>query len=163
MKIGRAFFAGDFGDGAFDEDLAFKGDPREDERDAGVEGELAAFAAFVVRIENKAPPIEALQQHGAGGRPTVRRGGGQRHGVGLGKFGGFGFLKPFFKLAERIAREVFFGETGEGVVFAEIGQTHVERRSARLGEACQKSLRKSKAIYCGVRPRLARSFRFGKN
>ena len=79
---------------------------------------------FAAINTSKAAAIEAFEKHGASGRAAFAIGGGERHGVGLGDFGGFSFLKPFLELAKRIAGEVFFIQPGEGVIFAEVGQAH---------------------------------------
>ena len=124
MKICSAFLACDFGNGAFDDDLALQYDPRKYKASAWVGLKLTAFAAFVVGVENKAATIETFEEHGASGRAALAIGGGERHGVGLSYFCGFSFLKPFLELAKRIAGEVFFIQPGEGVIFAEVSQAH---------------------------------------
>ncbi len=143
VEVGVAFFAGEAGDRALDDDLALQRDPRKQQGNTGVFGEIAALAALVVGVKNEAASVEALEQNRARGRTALSRRGGERHGVGLGDLGGLGLLKPFFKLAEGVARQILFEESGQAVFFAKICEGHeVWRQRVPPRADCQKSSRK---------------------
>ena len=141
VEIGFAFLDGKANDRAFDDDLPFKRHPLEQQGNAGVFGKIAALAAVVVGVKNETASVEAFEQNGARRRPALARGGGERHGIGLGDFGGLGFLEPFFELAEWITRQVFFEESSEVVVFAKIGEGHGVCRRVFLGRPYVKNHR----------------------
>jgi hypothetical protein len=60
----------------------------------GVAPNLPALAPLVVGVEDKAPLVEALEEHDACRRLPVRRRGGEDHGVRLVEIHGEGLLKP---------------------------------------------------------------------
>src|SRR5688572_821585 len=103
MEIGLAFLASEFRDSTFNDYLPFEREPRKVKRGPRVRLQFAALATLVVRVENKAAPIESFKQNRSRGGATVASGGGENHGVWLRQLGRFGLLKPFLELAEWIA------------------------------------------------------------
>jgi tRNA1Val (adenine37-N6)-methyltransferase len=121
-EIRLALLAGHRGDRAGDGDLALDGGPEEDERGAGVGGQLGALAAPVVGEEDEAPVVHALEEHGAGGRVAVGGGGGEGHGVGLVHLGAACLVEPAGELPEGIGMHLALVEGGQGIVAAQGGQ-----------------------------------------
>src|SRR5829696_6128598 len=68
-------------DAALDANLSSQRLPVENERGPRVHLELATFPALVVRVEDEAVRLEAMQEDDSGRGPSIRRRGRQRHGL----------------------------------------------------------------------------------
>ena len=67
----------------------------------GILGEFAALHRAGVGVEDEASGVEALEQHHAHVGQSVGVGGGQRHGVGIVRLGGFRLAQPGREQRER--------------------------------------------------------------
>ena len=93
---------GEFGDGAFDADLALAGLPMQAESGVRVGAEFSAFAALAVGVEGEAFGGPAFEEDDADGGNSIRRGCGEGHGVWVVDLGGFGVVHPEFEEGEGI-------------------------------------------------------------
>lgn len=93
-EIGIAFGIRGAGDGTFDADLPAQRLPMKEQRDVGVRGQVAGFAAMAIRIEDEAVGAVPLEQHHphTGLASGIDR--GKRHGRGIIWFAGHGFGEP---------------------------------------------------------------------
>lgn len=129
-EVSEGFGGGDFFGFAADDDLSFEVEPREEEGDIGILGNVVGFAAMVVGEEDEAALVEGFEEDGAGEDEAGGIGSGEDHGVGLDDVGGAGFVEPASEEDERGRREVFAAESSATVVAAHGGQ----RIGVGLGE-----------------------------
>jgi len=95
-------------DAAFDANLPSQGMPVEHERSLRVSLELATFPALVVRVEDEAVLVDAMQEDDPGGGPSVRIRSRQSHRLGHRQAKSPSLVEPCSELLHRIVREVFF-------------------------------------------------------
>ncbi len=104
VEVGVGRGGGEWGDGAFDADLATEGFPVEAEGGAGVLGEFLAFAALGVGEDAEAVVAYVLDQDHADAGGCGERGGGEGGGVGVVGFGFGGLSQPLVEELERVGR-----------------------------------------------------------
>src|SRR6185312_10235988 len=106
VEVGFRFFGRGALHGAGDADLARQQVPVEEERRTRVLGQLVTLLALVVRVEDEAALIEALEQDGPRRGDTVARRGRQCHRVDLAATLRQRLAHPLGKLLEWICRSV---------------------------------------------------------
>src|SRR4051812_23211900 len=114
----------DFLDPPFNAYLSLELGPHEHEARGAIRIQLAALAAAIVRIENKALALDPLKKDDARGRLSRRARGGERHGVRKRQSGAHRVFEPALELAQRIGIRLAFRETGAHVFLPKIRQIH---------------------------------------
>ena len=101
-----------------DNHLAFNGEPRKQQRDVFVGGQVPRLAAFVVGEEEKSFLAKAFYQNGSRPRFAIRIDGGQSRSVWLQNLRLAGLIDPEAKLSDGIGVQVLFAQAGFGVFSA---------------------------------------------
>src|ERR1700733_14624239 len=102
VRVGERFLTRGALDRALDSYLAPERLPVEEERGAGVGGQLPALAALVVRVEDEAGGVGVLEEHHPDRWRAVGRCGGERHRLGLRDAYLRRLLEPALELTQRI-------------------------------------------------------------
>src|SRR5437867_3677294 len=132
-------------DAALDAHLALQLRPAEKQHRLRVFLELTALAAAVVRVEDEAERVEALQQHGTRRRTPLFRGGRERHRVGQSYTGLQGLVEPAAELRERIRVEILLLQTGTHVFLTEGSEIHCGNSTTYLRRRAYKPPRESRS------------------
>lgn len=107
MEIGIRLRRAHFFQWAFDANLAAQAFPVKQQRCLQIGADFLALAAFGIGVKHE-PAARAqmaavfFQQYHTHRWPPIRRGCGQRHGIGVIGLAGLCFAKPFFKQGEGI-------------------------------------------------------------
>jgi len=134
VEVCVAFLGAGLDDSAFDAYLAFELDPVKEQACMRIGRQILPFSTFVIREEDEAALVHALDKHDAGRRIAACVDGGERHCVGLGQPGVERLLEPSLELADRIGVDTRFIERAAGIVFTEIGEgSHVLMRPLQSG------------------------------
>ena len=116
LEIGLRFFLADPLGGSGNAHLPLQLGPEEGQRRARIRGEIASLGAGVVRVEDKPPLVESLQQHDARGGDAIAGSSGQDHRIGLEPPGLTGLAKPAAKLRHGIGIEILLIESIQRVI-----------------------------------------------
>src|SRR4051812_23850340 len=120
MKISLGLLASHPSHSALDGDLTLHCNPGEQQGRARIGLELTAFAALIVRVENKSTPVAPFEKDGARGGSPIPGNGRQRHRVRLNDFRGFRLLKPSLELTKWIFFQIVLDESGQAVVLPHV-------------------------------------------
>lgn len=105
-EVGVAFLGACLDDATVDAHLPFQLDPVEKQARVRIGGQFVAFAAFVIREEDEALFVHALDEQDPRGRTSVLVHRGERHRVWFGQFGVERLGEPFVELLDRVGIHV---------------------------------------------------------
>src|SRR6185503_10594883 len=124
VEVRVRFDRADAHDHPVDPHLALDGTPEEQEARAARRLHLARLPAPVVRVEDEAALVHALEEHGADRWAAVRRGGGERH-RGRIRFELPHLVEPAGELPQGVGLAVGLAQRLPEVLAPDIGQGHL--------------------------------------
>lgn len=120
-EVFQRFRRGDFFSSALDDDLAFEGDPWEQQADFGIGLDVLGFTGLVIGKKGKTFLVKGFEQDRALGWKTIRSESGECHRVGFRDAELGGLLEPTLEKLNGIGAQILTVQAFGRVFFSEIG------------------------------------------